>query len=326
VEQGKHWKIPTSFGNVILRLRTPSVAAPPRDNAAQQRGQQARFHLLFELRVNLGQASSALREVWQMFEGNAAELRERERAPSEDELAAFERMLDAEISGKRIELDLEPFHESLREHERDTPLPPLRALPEAEQETSFIAANLLDQDGKPVVGRRWLIELPDGSKHEGRTDAEGWARVRGFKKDGTAKISFPDFDELDFKSKISAERVIEVVEGEEPEEEDAEVPAPESEDAAAESEAAPESKPVEKPSLPSDVLAAAAALELPTDFVEFTLIDEKGVPAAGIKYRVTTEDDQVFEGQADDTGFVRIDGFSGKTCQLELSRSEEART
>lgn len=63
----------------------------------------------------------------------------------------------------------------------------------------FLGLKLLDQDGKPVTGRAFKVVLPDGEERTGVTDHDGAARIEGFARGGTAKISFPAFDQRDFE-------------------------------------------------------------------------------------------------------------------------------
>jgi hypothetical protein len=70
----------------------------------------------------------------------------------------------------------------------------------AEQQTAvqsdeihWIEIELLDDEGKPVAGELYFVELPDGSSISGRTGADGKARVENVDP-GTAKVTFPDLD------------------------------------------------------------------------------------------------------------------------------------
>jgi hypothetical protein len=63
----------------------------------------------------------------------------------------------------------------------------------AAEEQHWIEIELLDNEGNPVAGEMYFVELPDGSKLSGRTDGQGRARVDGVDP-GTAKVSFPDLD------------------------------------------------------------------------------------------------------------------------------------
>ena len=70
------------------------------------------------------------------------------------------------------------------------PTNPHRPHPE---KTSWIEIDLVDQDGQPVPGEYYRIELPDGSTADGALDQDGFARVDGIDP-GTCKISFPRLD------------------------------------------------------------------------------------------------------------------------------------
>jgi hypothetical protein len=63
----------------------------------------------------------------------------------------------------------------------------------AADEQHWIEIELLDDDGKPVAGEAYFVELPDGSSKSGRTGSDGKARIDGVDP-GTAKVSFPDLD------------------------------------------------------------------------------------------------------------------------------------
>ena len=65
-------------------------------------------------------------------------------------------------------------------------------------EQSFISFTLKDQDGAPVPGRRFRVELPDGSVREGVTSASGFGGISNLSRDGTATITFLDLDQTDF--------------------------------------------------------------------------------------------------------------------------------
>ncbi|MFO0551643.1 MAG: hypothetical protein U0271_24870 [Polyangiaceae bacterium] len=64
-----------------------------------------------------------------------------------------------------------------------------------EEEKTWIAIRLVDDADppKPVPFRRYIIELPDGSTHEGNLDGNGMARVSGIDP-GKCRVTFPDLD------------------------------------------------------------------------------------------------------------------------------------
>lgn len=63
---------------------------------------------------------------------------------------------------------------------------------------TWIAIELLDDEGQPVPGKAYRIELPDGRKVEGQLDAKGTAGVNGIDP-GTCQVTFPDLDAKSWK-------------------------------------------------------------------------------------------------------------------------------
>lgn len=57
----------------------------------------------------------------------------------------------------------------------------------------WIQIEMVDTEGKPVVGEDYKITLPDGTVVEGSLDVRGKARINGIDP-GTCKITFPDLD------------------------------------------------------------------------------------------------------------------------------------
>jgi hypothetical protein len=55
---------------------------------------------------------------------------------------------------------------------------------------SYLTFKLVDEDGDPVPGEPFEVELPDGSKVRGTTDTSGKAYISGVPK-GTCKVCFP---------------------------------------------------------------------------------------------------------------------------------------
>jgi hypothetical protein len=280
-------------------VRDPSLSRaleqPRVDPRELETGEVPRFHLLYELASGLSASSGANAELCDYFLrssiGEPAAHEHRDRV-----VQALAATLDLEIRSGLLEVTLEPYWtDSLREREAiEGEAPPLRALPPPEKEVSFIAANLLDQDGKPVIGRRWTIELPDGSRHAGVTDDDGWARVKGFTQDGSAKITFPDFDELDMATRNSAKRVIIPVLGELPP--GGEEPAPIAADASA----------AEEPLLPG------------LTFLDVEIVGPSGKPLAGRKYKLELPDGQTEEGVLGSDGRLRKRNIAPGKARVSL--------
>jgi hypothetical protein len=64
---------------------------------------------------------------------------------------------------------------------------------EQKKNLSWVEVKLEDEDGNPVPGEVYFVELPDGSTASGTTDEKGEGRVEGFEP-GQCKISFPNLD------------------------------------------------------------------------------------------------------------------------------------
>lgn len=82
---------------------------------------------------------------------------------------------------------------------RDEP-PPASEPPPEDQPTAWLEVTLMD-DGDPpapVPGAKYVVELADGTVIEGYLDGEGKARIEGI-QEGSAKVSFPDYDAADLK-------------------------------------------------------------------------------------------------------------------------------
>lgn len=271
---GRIWRARTSFGWATLRIFEPGRAATrssgEREAPSALSAELSRAQLLNEFVSNLSELDAEGRELIEFFQVRGA--LEPQTGPTSAD--ALRRAIDFQIFAGLAELTLEPFWaESLRELERsEGEMPPLEALPPPEKEASFIAANLLDQNGKPVVGRRFTIELPDGTLHSGLTDEEGWARVKGFTQDGSAKITFPDFDELDMITRNAAERIIIPVLGE-----------LEKEGEGTKEEASPEDA-LEEPLLPG------------LTFLDVEIVGPNGKPLAGRKYKLELSTGETEEG------------------------------
>jgi len=61
------------------------------------------------------------------------------------------------------------------------------------KKTDWIEIELVDQEGNPVPGEKYRIELPDGTVREGVLNSKGVA-WEGNLDPGSCKVTFPDFD------------------------------------------------------------------------------------------------------------------------------------
>lgn len=218
---GSRWRIATSFGWVHLRRSSNVDSALFDPSKALENTELARFLVLDELDHSRA-VQQALAEVDAEVRGAPlSSFVFPEFEPTLSQRGELSRMLDRELQAGRIELGFEQHARAFSERQLlDVDLASLGRAAKPAPEASFIAVRLIDQAGKPIVGRSFQIELPDGNISKGRTDADGFGRVRGFTKDGLAKITFPDIDELDFKTKNPSERIIIPVGVEGDEEED----------------------------------------------------------------------------------------------------------
>jgi uncharacterized protein (DUF2345 family) len=66
---------------------------------------------------------------------------------------------------------------------------------EENDEEHWLQIRLVDDDGNPVPGERYRVELPDGTVIEGVLDSGGMARVNDIDDPGNAIVTFPDADE-----------------------------------------------------------------------------------------------------------------------------------
>jgi hypothetical protein len=89
---------------------------------------------------------------------------------------------------------------------QETPAPPAQpqtSTPAAKQETSTKAAEketywveiaLIGEDGQPIPGEEFVVELPGGKRETGVLDGNGLARFSELPTSGTCKVSFPQLD------------------------------------------------------------------------------------------------------------------------------------
>lgn len=68
-----------------------------------------------------------------------------------------------------------------------------------EERTAWIEIELVDEEGTPVAGEKYRIELPDGSIREGVLDANGRAHIDGLDP-GICTIAFPNLDASEWQS------------------------------------------------------------------------------------------------------------------------------
>ena len=77
------------------------------------------------------------------------------------------------------------------------PTPPSVAIVDPEK-PSWIVVELLSDEGRPMVGERVLVQLPDGSSYDGALDKNGRLRIEGIDA-GSCRILFPERDGRDWR-------------------------------------------------------------------------------------------------------------------------------
>jgi hypothetical protein len=103
-----------------------------------------------------------------------------------------ERLADAFFTGELVALPVERMLQDPRVKPR-TPTDLFSKPPEPAKELTYVALEMVDEDGNPASGLRYRITLPSGATREGTLSASGYARIDGVDP-GSCKVSFPDLD------------------------------------------------------------------------------------------------------------------------------------
>jgi uncharacterized protein (DUF2345 family) len=151
------------------------------------------------------------------------------------------------------------------------------APPEVAARTAWLAIELVDEEGQPVVGAGYILSRNGEVIREGRLDKQGRARLEGLEA-GTYFLTFSDFDAGDWD-------VAEAPPGPEPE-----VPP------------TPEAKPPE--------------VAEKTAWLTIELMDEAGRPVAGARYSVRRGAEVIGEGKLDEQGQARLKELEAGTYSL----------
>ena len=59
----------------------------------------------------------------------------------------------------------------------------------------WIEIEMLGEDGEPIAGLAYELELPSGQVRQGTLDEDGRAREGGFTTEGECKVKFPELDQ-----------------------------------------------------------------------------------------------------------------------------------
>ncbi len=188
----QRWRIPGRFSDYVI-LRDASTA----DLRTGQQVPQAFLTTLLEGWLTSG-AARTLHEIYESLGGHLPlGLTVHERARYDQQLQ--ERLREAFLWGKLVALEFKhPLPQAwpvAPAKARPKPPPPE---PEPEPERTFIVIKLVDDDGKPMAGARYRVEMPDGAIREGRLNSSGEARENHIVP-GECKVTFPDLEDSAWK-------------------------------------------------------------------------------------------------------------------------------
>lgn len=150
---------------------------------------------------------------------------------------------------------------------------------------TYVAIRVTDEAGTPLAEEPYKIICPSGDCYEGKTDAQGMARVDGV-----------DFGDAQVGVRQQSSEELESGEG---------VPGEQREGEAAEQPDETQTKTPEAPPLEPSCL-------------EIMLTDEEGRPCAGMPYEVLTPSGQTIAGTLDQEGCARLEGLDPGDCKVRF--------
>lgn len=156
------------------------------------------------------------------------------------------------------------------------------------QTKSWVGIELVDQKERPVSNARYVLELPDGKKREGRLDENGRLQVRDIDP-GTCKVWFPDFEASEWQGGTEV-----------------------AEEAATSQPAEAQPTPATEP--PAAAAAVTPASESPApdgekNWVDLELVDEEGYPVPNVRYKLCLPDGTERDGVLGEDGRRREEGI-----------------
>jgi hypothetical protein len=188
------FRVRTGFGEVAIELNPRS----PIDAAVREASLRELNHLLSAFRYREPQARRVLLDVFACFNGlHATAVRDQGHdldygSPRVDAIATALRsaaQAGTLVVRRRQARDV-VFRLESAAAEDDVLGPDSKA----ETEKTWIALELLGEDGKPISGEPYRIILADGSTREGKLDNAGRAMIRGIDP-GQCGVTFPRLDE-----------------------------------------------------------------------------------------------------------------------------------
>lgn len=186
------WQLRTASGDVTLEVYPPDL-----DAAEQAASIRAVERLVYDFRYGDREARRILFQVHARLHG-----------PTSDPRIGASRELDA--GSVRMEMIADDLLVAARAgrlvartRETRRVVVPIEVVPETvlgpgsmppEAELSWIAIELVGEDGRPIPYQRYSVTLPDGTSREGQLDNTGKATERGIPA-GQCGVSFPDLDQ-----------------------------------------------------------------------------------------------------------------------------------
>lgn len=289
------WRLTTRMGEDLLFQRASAIE--PSENARRipLPGRVLRSELAWGLLGRDPWVRARLLEIWRAVEGHDAFWG---YAPTERELhtVVLPALVDALEQGTLVVFR--------QDRPRPLPVPGLeppdeQPEPAAVDELTWIGVQVLDEEGKPVEGVRYELDLTDGSVRQGRTDREGIVRAEGIPA-GQCKLRLPDFEN-------------ELIPGTPPPDESA----PEEEPASP-----AEDEPLGEDEVPPTV--GDEAPETPT-VLEAQVQDGNGKAMANRAFRAVFADGSTRDGKTDASGRVRLEGCPPGECKLTFSADEPSK-
>jgi len=167
-----------------------------------------------------------------------------------------------------------------------------------EAPTSWAIFELVDEQGNPVAGARYVVSLGDRIIQQGELNQQGQARIEELEA-GTYTITFPDLDADEWEVTALTDTSATPV-GDLP---------------PSLGEGTQETQPT--PTQPTEAEPTGdTEEEAPTGWAILELVDEQGTPVAGVGYVVILPDGTTRTGQLNQQGQARIEGIATGTYTI----------
>jgi hypothetical protein len=188
------WRVRSAFGDVEIELH-PSKTA---DDAAREDSVRELSRLVYDFKARQPEARRTLLEIHARLHGVTW------GGGVGDPYQLDSWSVRAETIGADLLRRAQAGALVLRRPETRSVVVPLDADGDAEEllgpqsdqeaETTWIAIELVGEDGLPIPGEAYQITLPDGSIREGILDSAGKAMLRGIDP-GQCGVTFPRLDQ-----------------------------------------------------------------------------------------------------------------------------------